>query len=89
MTTPSKHLGAVSDLHPDLVRRGLKHPLVPRSKPWSKWYNADKGFGFVQLADGSGDAFLHVSVVERGGHGSIPPGATLEVRAGPGPRGHR
>jgi len=52
-----------------------------------KWYNPDKGFGFVQLADGSGDAFLHVSVVERSGHGSIPPGATLEVRAGPGPKG--
>jgi CspA family cold shock protein len=33
-----------------------------------KWYNADKGFGFVQLSDGSGDAFLHVSVVERSGH---------------------
>jgi len=47
----------------------------------------DKGFGFVELANGSGDAFLHVSVVERGGHGSVPPGATLEVRAGPGPKG--
>ena len=52
-----------------------------------KWYNPDKGFGFVQLADGSGDAFLHVSVVERGGHASVSPGATLEVRAGPGPKG--
>ncbi len=39
-----------------------------------KWYNPEKGFGFVQLADGSGDAFLHVSVVERSGHGSVPPG---------------
>jgi CspA family cold shock protein len=52
-----------------------------------KWYNPDKGFGFVELADGSGDAFLHVSVVERGGHAAVPPGATLEVRAGPGPKG--
>jgi cold shock protein len=52
-----------------------------------KWYNPDKGFGFVQLADGSGDAFLHVSVVERSGHDSVPPGATLEVRAGPGAKG--
>jgi CspA family cold shock protein len=43
--------------------------------------------GFVQLADGSGDAFLHASVVERSGHDSVPPGATLEVRAGPGPKG--
>ena len=41
----------------------------------------------MQLADGSGDAFLHVSVVERSGHDSVPPGATLEVRAGPGPKG--
>jgi CspA family cold shock protein len=51
-----------------------------------KWYNPDKGYGFVELAD-STDAFLHVSVVERGGHGSVPPGATLEVRAGPGSKG--
>jgi len=28
-----------------------------------------------------------VSVVERSGHGTVPPGATLEVRAGPGPKG--
>ena len=54
-----------------------------------KWFNSDKGFGFVQLADGSGDAFLHVSVVERSGHSSVPPGATLEVRTGAGPKGHR
>jgi cold shock protein len=52
-----------------------------------KWYNPDKGFGFVELADGSGDAFLHVSVVERSGHGSVPPGASLEVRVGPGQKG--
>ncbi len=52
-----------------------------------KWYNPDKGFGFVQLTDGSGDAFLHVSVVERSGQSSLTPGSTLEVRAGPGPKG--
>jgi cold shock protein len=52
-----------------------------------KWYNPDKGFGFVTLTDGSGDAFLHASVVERSGQGSILPGATLQVRAGPGPKG--
>lgn len=52
-----------------------------------KWYNPDKGFGFVELADGSGDAFLHVSVLERSGQSTVLPGATLEVRAGPGPKG--
>ena len=62
-------------------------PSSPPVQATVKWYNPDKGFGFVELADGSGDAFLHVSVVERSGQVSVPPGATLEVRAGPGPKG--
>src|ERR1700738_3670980 len=41
-----------------------------------KWYNPEKGFGFVQLPTG-GDAFLHVRVVERSGNRPWPPGATL------------
>jgi CspA family cold shock protein len=63
------------------------NPSGPTVRATVKWYNPDKGFGFVELADGSGDAFLHVSVVERSGHDSVPPGATLEVRAGPGSKG--
>ena len=51
-----------------------------------KWYNPEKGFGFVQLPTG-GDAFLHVSVVERSGNSTVSPGATLEVRARPGQKG--
>jgi CspA family cold shock protein len=62
-------------------------PSGPAVHAVVKWYNPEKGFGFVTLADGSGDAFLHVSVVERAGHGSVPPGASIEVRAGPGPKG--
>jgi CspA family cold shock protein len=52
-----------------------------------KWFNLEKGFGFVELADGSGDAFLHAAVLERAGHGAVDPGATVEVRAGPGKKG--
>ncbi len=62
-------------------------PSGPPVRATVKWYNPDKGFGFVQLADGSGDAFLHVSVLERSGHGSMPPGTTLEVRTAPGQKG--
>jgi cold shock protein len=62
-------------------------PSGPPVHATVKWYNPDKGFGFVALSDGSGDAFLHVSVVERSGHSSVPPGATLEVRAAPGSKG--
>ncbi len=62
-------------------------PSGPSVRATVKWYNPEKGFGFVQLADGSGDAFLHVSVAERSGHSRVPPGATLEVRTSPGPKG--
>jgi CspA family cold shock protein len=62
-------------------------PSGPPIQAVLKWYNPVKGFGFVELGDGSGDAFLHVSIVERAGEESIPPGSTLEVRAGPGQRG--
>ena len=64
-------------------------PTGPIVQSTVKWYNPDKGFGFVELADGSGDAFLHATVVERGGHRMVAPGATLEVRAGPGPKGQQ
>ena len=70
---------------PEFSARDLA-PSGPPIQAIVKWYSPDKGFGFVQLADGSGDAFLHVSVVERSGR-SVPPGATLEVRAGPGAKG--
>ena len=59
---------------------------VPSGPPVSvtvKWYNAEKGFGFVQLPTG-GDAFLHASVLERSGNSPMPPGATIEARVGPG-----
>src|SRR5277367_3756745 len=72
---------------PEFSAQRFEPPSGPPVQAVVKWYNPDKGFGFVELADGSGDAFLHVSVVERSGHGSVPPGATLEVRAGPGSKG--
>jgi Cold shock proteins len=52
-----------------------------------KWFNPDKGFGFVELTDDSGEAFLHIRQVEAAGHSALPPGTTLVVQVGPGQKG--
>jgi CspA family cold shock protein len=54
-----------------------------------KWFNGEKGFGFVELADGSGDVFLHANALSQAGHNSVDPGATLSVRIGQGPKGRQ
>jgi len=52
-----------------------------------KWFNPTKRFGFVELSDGSGDAFLHATVLSRLGISTVQPGETLELRVAPGERG--
>jgi len=44
-----------------------------------KWFKSDKGFGFVELANGTGDAFLHIGAVQAAGYEALPPGAKLKV----------
>ncbi|MCZ2328694.1 cold-shock protein [Bartonella sp. F02] len=39
-----------------------------------KWFNATKGFGFIQPSDGSADVFVHISAVERSGLNSLNEG---------------
>jgi len=59
----------------------------PESTAVVKWFNAEKGFGFVELGEGAGDVFLHASVLARTGATSVNPGATLKVRVGQGQKG--
>src|SRR6266852_6383024 len=59
----------------------------PERQAKVKWFNGEKGFGFVELTDGSGEAFLHISVVEGAGHTALESGTTLTVRVGQGAKG--
>ena len=55
----------------------------------AKWFSPDKGFGFVELADGSGDAFLHVAVLQAAGHDAVEPETKLSVQVGQGQKGRQ
>jgi CspA family cold shock protein len=50
-----------------------------------KWFNAQKGFGFIQPADGSKDVFVHISAVERAGLGELKEGqqVSFDIVANP------
>lgn len=52
-----------------------------------KWFNTTKGFGFVAPADGTPDAFLHVSVLANAGHETIGDGAELMIMVTQGAKG--
>ena len=43
-----------------------------------KWFNGQKGFGFIQPDDGSKDVFVHISAVERAGMQSLNEGQKIE-----------
>lgn len=49
-----------------------------------KWFNPTKGFGFIEPEDGSNDAFVHISAVERAGLSTLNEGqkVSYELQAG-------
>ena len=42
-----------------------------------KWFNSQKGFGFIQPANGGQDVFVHISAVERAGMGTLKEGQNV------------
>ncbi|RYC31762.1 cold shock domain-containing protein [Lichenibacterium minor] len=62
-------------------------PAGPTVDAVVKWFKADKGFGFVELQNGQGDAFLHIGAIQSAGYETVPPGAKLKVMVGNGAKG--
>ncbi|WP_127091599.1 cold-shock protein [Aquabacter cavernae] len=43
-----------------------------------KWFNATKGFGFIQPEDGGADVFVHISAVEKAGMATLSEGQKVQ-----------
>ena len=49
-----------------------------------KWFNHEKGFGFIRPDDGSDDAFVHISAVTRSGLSTLADGQKISYELKPG-----
>jgi cold shock protein len=52
-----------------------------------KWFNAQKGYGFIQPDDGAKDVFVHISAVQRAGIGTLNEGQRLQFDLETGQQG--
>ncbi len=51
-----------------------------------KWFNAEKGFGFISQSDGA-DVFVHFSAIQSSGYRSLEEGQQVEFEVQEGPKG--
>jgi CspA family cold shock protein len=52
-----------------------------------KWFNADKGFGFIQPDEGGEDLFVHFSAIQAQGYKSLDEGQKVSFEVGQGQKG--
>ncbi|MDK4284555.1 transcription antiterminator/RNA stability regulator CspE [Corynebacterium pseudodiphtheriticum] len=52
-----------------------------------KWFNAEKGFGFISPEDGSKDVFVHYSEIQGNGFRSLEENQQVEFEVGEGAKG--
>jgi CspA family cold shock protein len=52
-----------------------------------KWFNSNKGYGFIKPDDGSADLFVHHSEIKSAGYASLDEGQKVEFEVGEGKKG--
>jgi cold shock protein len=52
-----------------------------------KWFNAEKGFGFISVDGGGPDVFVHFSAIQGGGYRTLEENQRVEFESSQGPKG--
>jgi cold shock protein len=52
-----------------------------------KWFNAEKGYGFISQDEGQPDVFVHFSAIQSNGYKSLTEGQAVEFEVTDGPKG--
>jgi CspA family cold shock protein len=78
-------------VHPSQLPPANTHvqvqPTSELEKAWVKWFNRQKGFGFLTQGEGSEDIFIHMETLRLYGITELRPQQEVLVRYGPGPKG--
>jgi len=54
-----------------------------------KWFNAEKGYGFIEREDGGPDVFVHHTAIKMTGFRQLEQGQTVDFTVGKGPKGEQ
>jgi CspA family cold shock protein len=65
---------------------GARDDERPMATGTVKWFNAEKGYGFIEREDGD-DVFVHYSAIQMGGYRTLEEGQRVEFDVGPGKKG--
>ncbi|WP_319484950.1 cold-shock protein [uncultured Cohaesibacter sp.] len=78
-------------IHPSQLPPANTHvkvdPTSELEKAWVKWFNREKGFGFLTQGEGSEDIFIHMETLRIYGLTELRPHQEVLVRYGPSPKG--
>ncbi|MCL4264126.1 MAG: cold-shock protein [Anaerolineae bacterium] len=61
--------------------------MAERETGTVKWFNKDKGFGFIERSEGGDDLFVHYSAIQGNGFKTLQDGQAVEYTVGPGRNG--